>query len=48
MLHILGIGEIEKKQYIQLSTGQKRRLHLALALISHPDIIFLDEPTAGT
>ncbi len=47
MLHILGIGEIEKKQYIQLSTGQKRRLHLALALISHPDIIFLDEPTAG-
>ena len=28
-------------------TGQKRRLHLALALISNPDIIFLDEPTAG-
>ena len=27
--------------------GQKRRLHLALALISDPDIIFLDEPTAG-
>lgn len=47
MLNGLGIGEIEKKQYIQLSTGQKRRLHLALALISNPDIIFLDEPTAG-
>ena len=28
-------------------TGQKRRLHLALALISNPDIIFLDEPAAG-
>ena len=47
MLNTLGIKEIEKKQYAQLSTGQKRRLHLALALISNPDIIVLDEPTAG-
>ncbi len=47
MLEALGIQEIQNKQYLQLSTGQKRRLHLALALISDPDIIFLDEPTAG-
>ncbi len=47
MLHALGLNEMEKKQYAQLSTGQKRRLHLALALISSPEIIFLDEPTAG-
>lgn len=46
MLEALGIPEL-KKQYAQLSTGQKRRLHLALALINDPDVVFLDEPTAG-
>ncbi len=39
--------ELQDKQYKELSTGQKRRLHLALALTCNPDIIFLDEPTAG-
>ncbi|SMC16332.1 ABC-2 type transport system ATP-binding protein [Clostridium acidisoli DSM 12555] len=43
----LGLSGIKDKQYCQMSTGQKRRLHLALALIGNPDIIFLDEPTAG-
>ncbi len=47
MLSSLGFNEFGKKQYEQLSTGQKRRLHLALAFVGDPDIIFLDEPTAG-
>ena len=47
MLEKLGVYELSKSRYADLSTGQKRRLHLALALIANPDIIFLDEPTAG-
>jgi ABC-2 type transport system ATP-binding protein len=42
-----GLGELLEKKYRELSTGQKRKLHLVLALINDPDIIFLDEPTAG-
>lgn len=47
MLAAFGAESFADKQYKELSTGQKRRLHLALALISDPDIVFLDEPTAG-
>ncbi len=47
MLAALGVNSLANKQYREMSTGQKRRLHLALALISNPDIVFLDEPTAG-
>lgn len=47
MLDALGVLELGKKRYGEMSTGQKRRLQLALALIPNPEIIFLDEPTAG-
>lgn len=43
----LGIDNFGKTIYQNMSTGQKRKLHLALALLAKPDILFLDEPTAG-
>lgn len=46
-LERLGVAPLKNKRYGELSTGQKRRLHLVLAMIGNPDIVFLDEPTAG-
>ncbi len=42
-----GITGLLRKQYRELSTGQRRRVHLVLALVSNPDVLVLDEPTAG-
>ncbi len=47
ILERFGLRDILNKQYDTLSTGQKRRLHLALSLVHNPAIVFLDEPTAG-
>lgn len=47
LLTRFGLEGSLNKQYHALSTGQKRRLHLALALAHDPEIVVLDEPTAG-
>jgi ABC-2 type transport system ATP-binding protein len=47
MLDRFGLGEHMHKQYANLSTGQRRRLALALSVAHGPQVLFLDEPTAG-
>ena len=47
LLSRFGLDPRNKKQYREMSTGQKRRLHLALALAGNPAVVILDEPTAG-
>ncbi len=43
----LGLGEVLRRRAGKLSGGWQRRLSIAMALISRPEVLFLDEPTLG-
>lgn len=47
LLDILGLADVKHKQVRQFSGGMKRRVNLAIGVIHHPKILFLDEPTVG-
>jgi ABC-2 type transport system ATP-binding protein len=47
VLELVGLGEKRRAWVEKLSGGQKQRLAVACALVSNPDLLFLDEPTTG-
>ena len=47
LLDRVGLTSVARTTYRRLSGGEKQRLSLAMAIVGRPELVFLDEPTAG-
>jgi ABC-2 type transport system ATP-binding protein len=47
LLDLVGLQELADQKIATLSGGQRRRLDVALGIVGRPELLFLDEPTAG-
>ena len=47
LLEALGVGELAQRPFGTLSEGEKQRVAIARALMADPEVLILDEPTAG-
>lgn len=47
LMETVGLGEHAEKKISALSGGQRRRMDVAIGIVGRPELLFLDEPTAG-